>query len=332
MNGVQVGVHRVQCWCVRGRAGRRAPAHSQPGNLEGVGVPQPTSSSASCFICFGRDRCLRTRATPRFWSRSRRAGSRKRGQCRLSGDLPREADILVFSAAPRSFAVASSESPSSVSRSAQCWPPGSAFDSRLRCSWCRSLLRHGLSFPWDDRRSVPGSRGRDEGVGRRQPRRQVRVHGCVRSGPDGDVRLAASGPDEIRASGGTGSGVLLLVFSVANAVGYLAYVLILHPLLAPEMVLIWIGGACLVAAAMAGGRPWTSLARGRQQGAALICITLTVSERNMHCRRFRGPSSAHGSGDGLQEWPESAASVQVLTRNGSRTTGMPAFTCRPTVW
>ena len=108
------------------------------------------------------------------------------------------------------------------------------------------------------------------------------------------------------------AGVLLLVSSVANAVGYLAYVLILHPLLAPEMVLISIGGACLVAAAMAGGRPWI----GRRwpavmaAGAALICITLTVSERNMHLARWGDRLQPTDRVTVFKSGPESATLVQ----------------------
>ena len=78
------------------------------------------------------------------------------------------------------------------------------------------------------------------------------------------------------------SGQLLFISSVANAVGYLAYVLLGHPLLSTQVLLGLLAGTCLFASLLANGfRPPRAQVVVATAGVALVAVMMVRwDERN----------------------------------------------------
>jgi len=80
------------------------------------------------------------------------------------------------------------------------------------------------------------------------------------------------------------SGHLLWVSSLANAVGYLAYVLLGHPLLTTDLLLVTIGGLCLVASLLAAGMRWSRPQAAIAAASVVLLVTMAGlwQERNFY--------------------------------------------------
>ena len=84
------------------------------------------------------------------------------------------------------------------------------------------------------------------------------------------------------------SGHLLFIASLANATGYLTYVLVGHPYFSTDAILAVIGGLALLGALLVIGRDWSKVQLGLA-ASAVLCLGLNMAnwqERNLYLAQW----------------------------------------------
>jgi len=109
------------------------------------------------------------------------------------------------------------------------------------------------------------------------------------------------------------SGHLLWISGLANAAGYLVYVLLGHPLLTTDTLLVLIAGVTLVASLLAAGLRWSRLQKSLVAGgiALMVLLLFQWDERNFYLAHWVNTFES-GQDFGEDEMPRSKGEVTVF--------------------